>query len=93
MSNLFPVRSALIALSGGIDSAVLLALAAGEGLDVHAATIVSEFTPKAEAARANALAKRFGISVSSRTAYKLNTSVNEGINWQSVSVPLVKSED
>ena len=61
MSNLFPVRSALIALSGGIDSAVLLALAAEEGLDVHAATIVSEFTPKAEVARANALAKRFGI--------------------------------
>ena len=61
MSNLFPVRSALIALSGGIDSAVLLALAAEERLDAHAATIVSEFTPKAEAARANALAKRFGI--------------------------------
>lgn len=57
----FKTSSALIALSGGVDSAVLLALAVSSGLNVHAATIVSEFTPKAEAQIAEAFAKRLGV--------------------------------
>ena len=59
--NEFPERSVLVALSGGVDSAVLLAKAKEAGLSLQAATVISEFTPVREVAAAEALAKRFGI--------------------------------
>ena len=61
MSNIFPSKSALIALSGGVDSAVLLAKAKEAGLTIHAATVISEFTPNAEIKAAEELAARFGV--------------------------------
>ena len=51
----------LIALSGGVDSAVVLALAVDSGIPVAAATVVSEFTPQREISVAKDLAKRFGV--------------------------------
>lgn len=51
----------LVALSGGVDSAVVLALAVDAAIPVEAATIVSEFTPQREIAVAKELAKRFGV--------------------------------
>lgn len=59
--NNFPERSALIALSGGVDSAVLLAKAKAAGVTLHAATVISEFTPGREVTAAEALAKRFAV--------------------------------
>ncbi|MBR5450222.1 MAG: 7-cyano-7-deazaguanine synthase [Methanocorpusculum sp.] len=58
MSNIFPAKSALIALSGGVDSAVLLAKAKEAGVVLHAATVISEFTPTAELKAAEELAAR-----------------------------------
>ena len=59
--NNFPERSALIALSGGVDSAVLLAKAKAAGITLHASTVISEFTPAREVTAAEALAKRFAV--------------------------------
>jgi len=55
-------ESGLIALSGGVDSAVLLALGA-EFPDFHAvaATVVSPAHPSHETAAATALARRYGV--------------------------------
>jgi len=61
MNDIFPTNSALIALSGGVDSAVLLAKAKEAGLDIHAATVISEFTPIAEIKAAEELAARFNV--------------------------------
>ncbi|HJJ28027.1 MAG TPA: tRNA 4-thiouridine(8) synthase ThiI [Methanocorpusculum sp.] len=52
---------ALIALSGGVDSSVLLALAAKEGAAKAAATIISEFTAESEVIRAEKTAAQFGV--------------------------------
>ena len=61
MSDIFQANSALIALSGGVDSAVLLARAKEAGLTLHAATVISEFTPSAEIKAAEELAARFDV--------------------------------
>ncbi|MBR5008499.1 MAG: 7-cyano-7-deazaguanine synthase, partial [Methanocorpusculum sp.] len=61
MSNIFPAKSALIALSGGVDSAVLLAKAKEAGVVLHAATVISKFTPNAEIKAAEELAARFDV--------------------------------
>ena len=61
MSEIFPAKSALIALSGGVDSAVLLAKAKEAGVVLHAATVISEFTPNAEIKAAEELAARFDV--------------------------------
>lgn len=52
---------ALIALSGGVDSAIVLALAAKAGAAKGAATIISEFTAESEVIRAEKTAAEFGI--------------------------------
>lgn len=61
MSEIFPAKSALIALSGGVDSAVLLAKAKEAGVVLHAATVISEFTPNVEIKAAEELAARFDV--------------------------------
>ncbi len=61
MNNLFHHKSALVALSGGVDSALLLVLAKEAGLEVHAATVLSEFTPAAEIMTAKNFAESCGI--------------------------------
>ena len=58
-----PVSSALVALSGGVDSAVLLHLAAESGIRVEAAVIVSEFLPSRELEAAEAAAEREGVKL------------------------------
>lgn len=55
-----PVPS-LISLSGGVDSAVVLALAAKAGAAKAAATIISEFTAKEEVERAKNVAELLGV--------------------------------
>ncbi|HJJ31220.1 MAG TPA: 7-cyano-7-deazaguanine synthase [Methanocorpusculum sp.] len=52
------VSSALIALSGGVDSSVLLHLAMEAGIRVDAACVVSEFTAESDIRAAEAAAKR-----------------------------------
>ncbi len=55
------VSSALVALSGGVDSAVLLHLAKAAGLRVEAAVIISEFLPRREHRAAEKVAEREGV--------------------------------
>ncbi len=57
----YPYTSALVALSGGVDSAVLLYLAKEAGLLVHAATIASAFTPRAEILQAASFARQLDV--------------------------------
>ncbi|HJJ36403.1 MAG TPA: 7-cyano-7-deazaguanine synthase [Methanocorpusculum sp.] len=52
------VSSALVALSGGVDSAVLLHCAKEAGLHVEAAIVVSEFLPSGELQTAKSVAER-----------------------------------
>jgi len=54
--------SGLIALSGGVDSALVLALASENNIQVETATIVSEFTPSREIKIAEKLSRRFGVT-------------------------------
>ncbi len=61
MNKMFSENSALVALSGGVDSAVLLAKAKTAGMNLHAATVISEFTPVREISAAESLAKRFAV--------------------------------
>ncbi|HJJ38894.1 MAG TPA: 7-cyano-7-deazaguanine synthase [Methanocorpusculum sp.] len=55
------VSSALAAVSGGVDSSVLLHLAKKAGIRVEAACVVSEFTAKSDICAAEAAAKREGV--------------------------------
>jgi len=53
--------SGLIALSGGVDSALVLALASENSMRVETATIVSEFTPSREIKIAEELSRKFDV--------------------------------
>ncbi|MDO5846907.1 MAG: 7-cyano-7-deazaguanine synthase [Methanocorpusculum sp.] len=55
------VSSALVALSGGVDSAVLLHLAKEAGIRVEAACVVSEFTAECDISAARGAAAREGV--------------------------------
>jgi len=55
------LSSVLVALSGGVDSAVLLHCAKEAGLHVEAAIVVSEFLPERELLRAKSVASSEGV--------------------------------
>jgi len=54
--------SGLIALSGGIDSSLVLALACENHIHVESATIISEFTPSREIAIAEMFSKKYNVT-------------------------------
>ncbi|MDO5828653.1 MAG: 7-cyano-7-deazaguanine synthase [Methanocorpusculum sp.] len=55
------VTSALVAISGGVDSSVLLHLAKEAGIRIEAACVASEFTAESDLRGAEAAAKREGV--------------------------------
>lgn len=55
------ISSALVAVSGGVDSAVLLHLAKEAGVRVEAACVVSEFTARCDLSAAREAAAREGV--------------------------------
>ncbi len=91
-SNTQTVRRAVILVSGGLDSATLLAMAKAEGYECHTLAFDYGQRHRAELAAAEKISKAFGAAAHKVVTLDLRSIGGSALTDQAIAVPIERSE-